>query len=158
MLAQSAGSGSTTPAWVPVAIAAVGVAGTALGALMNWALSSTTGRRSEVRELRLHLIDARDLAWETWPAFDRYTAKLRTRLHTLGMPRNCIDALRQAGLEATRSVTTAGASGGTAGGLLEPDEKLIDSEALAAVDTALEELDLRLARMGRLIRPPRWRR
>ena len=158
MFGQSQAAGSTTPAWVPVAIAAIGVAGAVVGAMVNWVLSSTTGRRSEVREVRLQLIDTRDLVWDGWPAVDRHTAKLRTRLHTLGMPRNCLDAVRDSARAAAGSVQTAAELGLDEGDGVPPEAKTISSSDVAMLDGALEELDLRLARMGRLVRPRRSRR
>lgn len=106
-------------------------------------------RHEEVRDLRLALIETRDLVWppHTWLELDNYLAKLRVRLQTLGLERSSTDSIRIAARACIQDRHTAGSVGLSEDPDLDLDEDdiLIGSKELAVLDAALQELDERLS-------------
>lgn len=130
-------------------LALVGVIiGGLMATLIPHVLADRTARRQELRDIRLALLETRDLVWNGARAVESHVAKLRVRAASLGINRDVFSPLLEAHGEVKANTTYEydGDNDET------PSESMVvRGPSLGYFDVALEDLERVLAshRVGR---------
>lgn len=117
--------------------------GLLVGILLPWALQQRSAKATELREVRIALIDTLDVAWKGSEATVRHLAKLQVRLHTLGYPRDFLDEVVAAASRITIEHRHAGSYAVDIPGV-DDDEIFVSASGMEALQSALEAVDLKL--------------
>lgn len=126
------------------------VIGGLIATLMPHLLASRTAQRQELREVRIALLDTRDLVWEGERSVQNHIAKLRVRAVSLGIDRELFTPLLEAHKEVVKS-TIYNEDGEFPE--FEVGSMIVTGPALGKMDRALEALELSLSSHR-----VRWRR
>lgn len=131
--------------------------GVILGAVIPYALNYRSRRREELRDIRISLLEVRDLVWEGRRPVDNHIAKLRIRLHTLGFPRTALDEVSNA-VEGCQIRSMTADEMGYDEDKPDTEYRVINSEGLHRLDRSLEEADLAIAQAANWVGRPHRRR
>ena len=113
---------------------------------VSYGLTRRSARHEEIKEIRLALLEVRDLVWDGSRAVENHLAKLRIRLHSLGFEREALDLVKEAAGRCRVETVSADEMGIVDIGV-DPDTpvRTIDSSRLNELDRSLETMDQRLS-------------